>query len=103
MRAYHGVLQGKGIKPHRALEEDLKLTDQAMSYDGSATRRATVEVRGNSRPQRNPPRKPDEQVPNPTPARADWPKRPDGTPDFANMTSAQRLAYDAGRLAQKFG
>src|SRR5437667_8567768 len=44
VRAYHGVLQGKGIKPHRSLAEDLKLTDQAMSYDGSTARRATVTV-----------------------------------------------------------
>src|SRR5436190_2837714 len=34
VRAYHGVLQGKGIKPKRALQEDLQLTDQAMSYGG---------------------------------------------------------------------
>src|SRR4030095_5569768 len=47
VRVYHGVLQGKGIKPHRPLQEDLKLTDQAMSYDGSATRRATAEGRNN--------------------------------------------------------
>ena len=40
VRAYHGVLQAKGIKPVRALEDDLKLTDQAMSYDGSATKRS---------------------------------------------------------------
>src|SRR4030095_3757705 len=38
VRAYHGVLQGKGIKPHRTLDDDLKLTNQAMSYDGGATR-----------------------------------------------------------------
>src|SRR6187551_3114943 len=47
VRAYHGVLQGKGIKPHRSLDEDSKITDQAMSYDGSATKRNTVEVRNN--------------------------------------------------------
>src|SRR5580765_8614283 len=47
VRAYHGVLQGKGIKPHRPLEEDLKLTDQAMSYGESANKRSTVEVRNN--------------------------------------------------------
>src|SRR6478609_4949341 len=47
VRAYHGVLQGKGIKPVRSLEEDSRLTDQAMSYDGSATKRSTVEVRNN--------------------------------------------------------
>jgi hypothetical protein len=48
VRAYHGVLQGKGIKPHRPLDEDLKLTDQAMSYDGhdpaSGVRRLAVEA-----------------------------------------------------------
>ena len=42
VRAYHGVLQGRGIKPHRPLEKDLELTDQAMSYDGSAKKRSTV-------------------------------------------------------------
>src|SRR6266566_1446685 len=45
VHAYHSVLQSKGIRPHRPLEKDLKLTDQAMSYDGSTTRRETVEVR----------------------------------------------------------
>jgi hypothetical protein len=104
VRAYHGVLQGKGIKPQRALDEDLKLTDQTMSYDGGAARRATVEVRGNSRAQsKSAMIAGRREFPNATPGRADWPKRPDGTPDFTSMTSAQRLAYDAGRLAQKFG
>src|SRR5204863_6446938 len=36
VRAYHGVLQAKGIKPRLALEKDLELTDQAMSYNGSS-------------------------------------------------------------------
>jgi hypothetical protein len=34
VRAYHGVLQAKGITPKRPLEQDLQLTDQAMSYGG---------------------------------------------------------------------
>ena len=101
VRAYHGVLQGKGIKPHRPLEKDLELTDQAMSYDGSATKRSTVEVRnnplagGSSSETAN--RK--SQIVEP----ADWPKLPDGKPDFAKMTSAQRQAYDAARLQRVFG
>jgi hypothetical protein len=104
VRAYHGVLQGKGIKPQRALDEDLKLTDQTMSYDGSASRGPTVDVRGNSRAQSKTAAKAGRsEFPDATPGRADWPKCPDGTPDFTNMTSAQRLAYDAGRLGQKFG
>src|SRR5206468_9918336 len=42
VRAYHGVLQAKGIKPRLELEKDLELTDQTMSYDGNAGRRAMV-------------------------------------------------------------
>src|SRR3954465_9327931 len=33
VRAYHGVLQAKGIKPRLPLEKDLELTDQTMSYE----------------------------------------------------------------------
>src|SRR5438132_11870457 len=36
VRAYHSVLQAKNIKPKLPLEKDLELTDQTMSYDGSA-------------------------------------------------------------------
>jgi len=85
-------LQAKGLKPHRPLAEDMKVTDQAMSYDGSAARRATAEIRDNPLAQ---------PKPAPTPAQKaapDWPKRADGSPDFEHMTSAQRLAYDRARL-----
>ncbi len=37
VRAYHGVLQGLNIKPHRTLAEDLRLTDASMSYAGGRT------------------------------------------------------------------
>ncbi len=91
VRAYHGVLQGKGIKPQRPLEEDLKLTDQAMSYDGSAARRATVEMLGNQAAQTN------------STASVGGRKASTTIPDFGAMTSEQRLAYDAERLKRKFG
>jgi hypothetical protein len=99
VRAYHGVLQGKGLKPHRPLEDDLKLTDQAMSYDGNAERRATVEVRN------NPLALPSTEIRHPHPPirNGDWPKLPDGKPDFARMTSEQRRAYDQTRLTRLFG
>jgi hypothetical protein len=87
VRAYHGVLQAKNIKPHRTLEEDLQVTDQAMSYDSSGAKRSRVEVRN------NPLAKPAHAAP----ATA-WPKLADGKPDFERMTSAQRLAYDRARL-----
>ena len=33
----------------------------------------------------------------------DWPKLPDGKPDFNKMTSSQRQAYDAARLKRIYG
>jgi hypothetical protein len=99
VRAYHGVLQGKGIRPHRALDDDLKLTDQAMSYDGSAARRSTVSARN------NPPGAASSEMRNPKSEIRNgegWPKLSNGKPDFANMTSAQRFEYDAQRLRRRF-
>lgn len=106
VRVYHGVLQGKGIKPHRKLEDDLQLTDQAMSYDGSAKRRENVEVRGN----------PLAKVPaaaggppetglsvTSEAGSAVWPQLPSGKPDFDRMTSEQRTAYHESRLRRCFG
>jgi hypothetical protein len=109
VRAYHGILQGKGITPHRSLEDDLKLTDQAMSYDGGAARRASVEVRGNPLAAGN--GRKDEvetaaksgRTHSPGSETGDWPKLRDGTPDFASMNSEHRRAYDAWRLTRKFG
>ena len=90
VRAYHGVLQAKNIQPNRTLAEDMQMTDQAMSYDGSATKRSTVEVRNN----------PLAKTKTESAASAgDWPKRADGAPDFDNMTSAQRQAYFSSRLS----
>jgi hypothetical protein len=99
VRAYHGVLQAKGIKPHRPLEKDLELTDQAMSYDGSAARRSTVEVRHN-------PLAGGAQRPAPVAAArdgADWPRQVDGRPDFDRMTPEQRVAYHQWRLQRTLG
>ena len=84
VRAYHGILQAKNIKPHRSLDQDLKLTDQTMSYDGSAARRAAVEVRNNPLAEKK--------------SEGTWPKLANGAPDFSKMNSAQRLAYDQIRL-----
>ncbi len=123
VRAYHGVLQAKGIKPHRPLEKDLELTDPVMSYGGGRTR-AVVEVRHNplaagaggslKSETRSPKPAPGTDKPagvsasgprhrTPGPSAPAWPTRADGSPDFARMTSAQRLAYDAWRLKRKFG
>ncbi len=106
VRAYHGVLQGKGIKPHRPLEEDLKLTDQSMSYDGSAVRRATVEVRNNplAQGQTKAAQGSDGQgVVTSTATNSDWPKLANGQPDFDKMTAQQRTVYHRVRLNRVLG
>ncbi len=36
VKAYHAVLGRLGVRPHRGLEDDLKLTDQSMSYAGTS-------------------------------------------------------------------
>ncbi|MBI4660706.1 MAG: hypothetical protein HY735_17860, partial [Verrucomicrobia bacterium] len=106
VRAYHGVLQGKNIKPHRSLEDDLRLTDQSMSYDGSAARRATGEVRDNPLAGPKPPQgegRNQSLLTSAATANGEWPKLANGSPDFAKMNSAQRRACDHARLARKFG
>src|SRR5437762_7462100 len=37
VRAYHGVLQQLGVRPHRSLEDDLVLQTGVMSYGGNGT------------------------------------------------------------------
>jgi len=106
VRAYHGVLQAKGIKPHRSLEDDLRLTDQAMSYAGS---RSTVITPGpvskktdrSPAPPSAPPSAP--QAAQSASAKPQWPTLPNGQPDFDHMTPAERLAFHRSRLEKRFG
>src|SRR5207248_11755545 len=37
VRAYHGVLQKLGVRPHRSLEDDMQLQTNVMNYGGSGT------------------------------------------------------------------
>lgn len=98
VRAYHGVLQAKGITPKLPLEKDLELTDQTMSYDGGQARRSTVEIRNNPLAVRSANADQAHAVPGQA-----WAKLADGRPDFSKMDPAQRLAYDQARLSRKFG
>jgi len=104
VRAYHGVLQAKGIKPKLPLEKDLELTDQTMSYEGGA-RRATVTVLGRDGFAARSDEK-DQSFSRPAgsaPTRGvDWPMQ-NGRPDFDKMSAAERLVYDQQRLSRKFG
>jgi hypothetical protein len=87
VRAYHGVLQGKNIQPKLPLEKDLELTDLSMSYDRTATARATVSVTASI----------------PSSSAAAWPVFQNGAPDFERMNKEQRRTYDKHRLTRKFG
>ncbi|GAB4145919.1 MAG: hypothetical protein Tsb009_18320 [Planctomycetaceae bacterium] len=77
VRAYHAVLQKLKIPPNRSLEDDLVLQTNVMSYGGSGTTISLPTPPGN--------------VPS------------NGTPDFAGMSSEQRLDYHRNRLNLKFG
>jgi len=99
VRAYHGVLQAKKIRPKLPLEKDLELTDQAMSYSGSGGRSA-VAVRNNPLASTEPKEKAESKEQK---ADSNWPARSNGAPDFAAMTPDQRVAYDAARLKRRFG
>lgn len=96
VRAYHGVLQAKNIKPRRSLAQDLELTDTSMSYDGA---RSATSVGISPNPLVRPPAA---TTVTETPS-FNWPQLASGAPDFARMDTSQRSAYDRQRLAQKFG
>src|SRR5579871_3201716 len=85
VKAYHGVLQQLGIRPHRSLEDDMKLQTGVMSYGGNGT---TISV---------PPARPLQ-----TATVADRPGK-NGEPDFAKMTVAEKIAYQKARWARILG
>jgi hypothetical protein len=106
VRAYHGVLQAKKITPKLSLEKDLELTDQAMSYDGTASQRATVTIKNNpitNGTGASKASKPPAPEATAASASARWPTLPNGAPDFGRMDSAQRITYDQWRLTRQFG
>ena len=118
VRAYHGILQANKITPRLPLEKDLELTDQAMSYGGGSSRSVVPAV-----PQPKPATVPasthgggSSATVAPTPARKPvvvpsqpdgpasqlWARKPDGSPDFDKMDSAQRQSYHRARLNRRF-
>jgi hypothetical protein len=93
VKAYHGVLGGLGIRPHRPLAEDMRLTGSIAGYSGSAT---TYSIPPRVRPAaagaaERPAAKPS------------YPTTSTGLPDFAKMTPQQRVEYHRRRLDGIFG
>jgi hypothetical protein len=108
VRAYHGVLQRLGVKPRRALEEDMRLQTNVMSYGGSGVT-VSAPTASNGRPQQagcacrcacqnEAVAHPDAAPPN-TASQSEG----DGQPDFQRMTPAQKVAYHKARWDRILG
>ncbi len=112
VRAYHGALQGMGLRPQRPLDKDMELTSGVTSYggggrtisipaqkavkgtsQGTVPKSGTVSVKSPSASGNGSPRQ-SRLLAEP----GEYPKKPDGLPDFAKMTPAQRLTYHRNRL-----
>ncbi|MCS6849610.1 MAG: hypothetical protein NZ700_00395, partial [Gemmataceae bacterium] len=78
VRAYHGVLQRLGIRPHRPLEQDMQLQTNIMNYAGNGK---VISV----------------------PARPNPAARTAPVPDFAKMTAAEKVAYHKARWDRILG
>jgi DhnA family fructose-bisphosphate aldolase class Ia len=77
VKAYHGVLQQLGVKPHRSLADDMVLQSGVMSYGGDGKTTSLPLTTGETTSTTK--------------------------PDFAAMTSAEKLAYHQARLKRIFG
>ena len=104
VRAYHGVLQKLGVKPHRSLDEDMQLQTNVMSYGGNGVAVSVPPARqtGMSAPQPAADehagcacqcRNAEEQ------AEANG----NGRPDFNLMTPAEKIAYHKARWDRILG
>jgi len=119
VHAYHGVLQGLGLKPHRSLEDDRKLQTAVMSYGATATGvtvpptapqpsqvasavPAAPKPAGvrpvNAAPIVTGAGAPGREAASVETARS-YPRLANGSPDFNSMSPHERLAYHRARLA----
>jgi hypothetical protein len=106
VRAYHGVLQELGVKPHRSLEDDLQLQTNVMSYGGSGV---TVSVPPAANGQAA------KAAAKPAgcacgckgkarqPVAIEKVASANGEPDFSKMTAAQKVAYHRARWDRILG
>jgi hypothetical protein len=100
VRAYHGELQKLGIRPYRDLKADMELTSTATSYSGGGSQ---VSMAGMVKEEKKitggTPVPPQEQQPKVAViAKAAFPTKADGSPDFKKMTAAQKVAFARERI-----
>ncbi|MCH9654673.1 MAG: hypothetical protein K0U86_21250 [Planctomycetes bacterium] len=87
VKAYHGVLQELDIKPTRSLDVDLTYQTAVMSYGGEDGKTFSFPT----------------QQKNGKPTQEKSAKNVTEAPDFASMSSEERLAYHRNRLNRTFG
>jgi hypothetical protein len=110
VRAYHSVLGKLGIASRLSLEDDLQLRTNVMSYGGSG-KTISVPAEKPATPAPAPTAKEAVAIPAAEPAPAPVPapvavsaeKKISDRPNFAKMTSEERLAYHRQRLNKMFG
>jgi hypothetical protein len=109
VKAYHGVLQALGIKPHRDLTADMTLQTGVMSYGGSGTTMSLPPSASNATAPAKKGKNPcgcDDCACDATPASKPAAKpaeKGSTTPDFAKMTPAQKVAYQKAKWDRILG
>lgn len=102
VRAYHGVLQKLKIKPHRPLEKDMELQTNVMNYGGNGK---TISLP--AKPVA--PAKKEEKAGCACACNGHAEKsnghveKSNGQPDFAKMTSAEKVAWNRARWDRILG
>jgi hypothetical protein len=107
VQAYHGVLQRFGIKPYRALNDDMQLQTNVMSYGGNGVVMSLPPSAGDARSSTK------QAVPCAcqstghaacacTSKKASKPET-NGAVDFTKMTAAQKIAYHKARWDRILG
>lgn len=102
VKAYHGVLQGLGIRPYRSLDDDLQLLTPVMSY-ASTPQVVVPAARPAEKPAPAAPEPARKTAPAPTPAgngAAPTSVKPgsNGRANLGSMSPAERLAYHRERI-----
>jgi hypothetical protein len=88
VRAYHAVLERLEIRPHRSLEDDLQLQTNVMSYATGSGKTFSIPS----------------AAPKPAVASSTMNKKLESnSPNFAAMSSEERLAYHRERLNRMLG
>lgn len=104
VKAYHGVLARLNMKPKRSLQDDLQLQTNVMGYSSSSvTVPAGIPVANDSHDCGCGGSEAKSCQCDTTQPAAPAPETSTVQPDFANMTTAEKLAYNKARRDRIFG